>query len=77
MAEQAESAEAKREMLHDALDSHSRFGNPYWIGETHRRLARLSEGEERQRHVGAARAAWSSIDRPDRVAELDAEFDGH
>jgi hypothetical protein len=74
LAELAESAEAKRELLLDALDSHTRFGNPRWIGEAHRRLARISEGEEQQQHVAAAREAWTSIKRPDLVAELDAEF---
>jgi tetratricopeptide (TPR) repeat protein len=68
-----DSAEAKRAMLLDALDSHERFGNPRWIGQAHRRLARISEGEERRRHVAAAREAWTSIDRHDLVAELDSE----
>jgi tetratricopeptide (TPR) repeat protein len=67
------SAEAKRALLLDALDSHSRFGNPRWIGEAHRRLARISDGEERREHVAAAREAWTSIDRLDLVAELDRE----
>ena len=77
LAELTESAEAKRELLLDALDSHSRFGNPYWIGETHHRLARLSESDEHHRHITAARDAWTSIERPDRFAELDAELDGN
>ena len=77
LAKLAEDVEAKRELLLDALDSHSRFGNPYWIGETHHRLARLSESDEHHRHITAARDAWTSIERPDRFAELDAELDGN
>jgi tetratricopeptide (TPR) repeat protein len=73
LAEIETSVEAKRALLLDALDSHSRFGNPRWIGEAHCRLARISAGEERRRHVAAARAAWAPIDRPDLVAELDSE----
>jgi tetratricopeptide (TPR) repeat protein len=64
----------KRQLLLDALDSHTRFGNPRWIGETHRRLARISEGDERGGHVAAAREAWAPIDLPHLMAELDAEF---
>ena len=74
LAELAEGIGEKRRLLLDALDSHQRFGNPRWIGEAHRRLARLSEGEERDRHVAAARAAWAPIDRPDLLAELDSEI---
>lgn len=73
LAELPETNEAKRAMLLDALDSHARFGNPYWIGETHCRLARISENEEHQHHVTAARNACTSIKRPDRVAGLEAE----
>jgi len=35
-----------------------------------------SDADEKRRHVEAARAAWTSIDRPDLVAELDEEFGG-
>jgi hypothetical protein len=41
---------------------------------THRRLARVSDGANRGGHVAAARAAWTSISRPDLVAALDQEF---
>ena len=63
-----------RPILLDALDSHTRFGNPRWIGETHRRLARIGAEEERAVRVRQAREAWAEIDRPDLVAELVAEF---
>jgi hypothetical protein len=75
LAEIEKSAEAKRALLLNSLDCHSRFGNPRWIGEAHRRLARISEGEERDWHVAVAREAWTSFDRPDLVAELDSEVD--
>jgi len=38
------------------------------------RLARIAEGDERVHHIAAARAAWVSIDRPDLLAALAAEF---
>ena len=66
--------EAARRLWNDALDLYGRIPEPYSVGQTHRRLARISEGEERRAHVAAAREAWVSIDRPDLVAELDDEF---
>ncbi len=56
------------------LALYERIPEPFSIGTTHRRLARIAEGDERTRHVEAARAAWKGIDRPDLVAKLDAEF---
>jgi hypothetical protein len=45
------------------------------MGSAHRRLARLAtDPAEEQHHAATARALWTSIDRPDLVAELDAEF---
>lgn len=59
----------------DALPLYVHLGEPYSIGQSHRRLARVAAtGEERRAHVDAARAAWTSINRDDLVAELDAEF---
>jgi hypothetical protein len=43
----------------------------YSIGVTRVRLAESTEGAGRAVHVAAARAAWTSIDRPDLVARLD------
>jgi hypothetical protein len=37
-------------------------------------LARITSGDERAKHVGAARAAWTAMDLPDEVARLDREF---
>lgn len=72
----SESIEAEWGTLLDALDGHNRFGCHYRLSESYCRLAPTSMGEEWQRHITAAREAWTSIDRPDHVAELDAEFDG-
>ena len=57
-----------------ALSLYQRAGDPYSIGGAHRRLARLTSGAERDAHVAAARTAWLSINRPDLVADLAAEF---
>jgi hypothetical protein len=58
-----------------ALDLYGRIPEPYSIGRTHRRLARLATSAgERRRHVQAARDAWSSIARADLAHELDEEF---
>ena len=58
-----------------ALRLYARIPEPYSMGGTHRRLARVAEdAASRQEHVEAARRAWNSIDRPDLVAELETEF---
>ena len=59
-----------------ALALYQRRAEPFSIGQTHRRLARISEGAERTGQIVAAREAWTSIGRDDLVAELDEEFDG-
>jgi tetratricopeptide (TPR) repeat protein len=63
-----------RERFEEALALYQRIPNPHSIGWTHWRLAETTDGDERQRHVRAARDAWTRIDRPDLVAELDREF---
>ncbi len=55
-----------------ALALYARIPEPYSIGWTHHRLARIATGAERASHIEAARQAWTSIDRPDLVALLDA-----
>lgn len=58
-----------------ALKLYERRAEPYSIGRTYQRLARLAvEDASRAAHVAAARAAWKSIKRDDLVADLDAEF---
>ena len=63
-----------RDGYQQALSLYQRAGDPYSIGGAHRRLARLTSGAERDAHVAAARTAWLSINRPDLVADLAAEF---
>ncbi len=59
----------------DALSLYKRISEPYSIGGTHWRLARLSADEsERRLHIKAARTAWLSIGFTDLVQELDNEF---
>jgi tetratricopeptide (TPR) repeat protein len=61
----------------EALALYAQIPEPFSIGQTHRRLARLAtDTAERRRYVDAARAAWLGIDRSDLVAELDREFSG-
>jgi tetratricopeptide (TPR) repeat protein len=55
----------------EALRLYQRISEPYSIGHAYRRLAGVTEGEERKRHLAAARAAWTSIDRSDLTALLD------
>jgi tetratricopeptide (TPR) repeat protein len=52
----------------EALSLYKRIPEPYSIGHAYRRLAALTKGKARERHLAAARAAWTSIDRPDLVA---------
>ena len=66
--------EEARARFEEALALYARLREPHSIGMTQRRLARLSSGEERAACGAAARQAWSSIARPDLVAELDQEF---
>jgi tetratricopeptide (TPR) repeat protein len=63
-----------RQRHEQALLLYERIPEPYSTGQAHRRLARLTEADEKRCHVQAARAAWAGIDRPDLVAELDQEF---
>jgi tetratricopeptide (TPR) repeat protein len=61
-------ATAARQRYQESLVLFQRIAEPYSIGWTHHRLARLSEGAERAAHIAAARQAWASIDRPDLIA---------
>ena len=58
----------------EALGYYRQIGDRYSAGLAHRRLARLASGEERQRHVEAARQAWESAGYQDLVEDLDKEF---
>ncbi len=67
--------EEARKNFETALASYQRIPEPYSIGNAQVRLARLAADEkERASFVKAARLAWTQIDRPDLVEELDAEF---
>jgi tetratricopeptide (TPR) repeat protein len=57
-----------------ALALYERIAEPFSIGWTHRRLARLSDGAERTAHIASAREAWIHIGRDDLVKKLDKEF---
>jgi tetratricopeptide (TPR) repeat protein len=64
-----------RQRYHEALALYERIQEPYSIGGTHERLARIAKNEDdRNRHVQAAREAWLSIDRHDLIKEIDDEF---
>jgi tetratricopeptide (TPR) repeat protein len=59
----------------ESLALYERIPEPYSIGQTHRRLAQMAvRPDERERHVEAARQAWSDIQRDDLVAALDELF---
>jgi tetratricopeptide (TPR) repeat protein len=58
-----------------ALVLYEKIPEPYSIGWTYRRLARIvSDEAARHAHVTAAREAWRLIGRDDLIEELDAEF---
>ncbi len=63
-----------RERYEEALELYSRIPEPYSMGQTHRRLARISEGEERIEYVRKAKRLWEGIKREDLVESLKREF---
>ncbi len=64
-----------RERYEVALKLYGRIPEPYSMGMTLRRLARIAADENRRHdHVQAAREAWTSIKRRDLVESLDREF---
>jgi nucleoside phosphorylase len=67
--------EGARERFTEALALYARIPEPYSMGMTHRRLARLAEAPlERRRHVEAARTLWLALGRRDLVVKLEAEL---
>lgn len=67
--------DSARAQFEVALKFYEWIPEPYSIGGTHRRLARIATNDtDRRTHVDAARKAWTSINRPDLVQQLDAEF---
>jgi tetratricopeptide (TPR) repeat protein len=63
-----------RDQFFVALGLYQRARQATRIAVVHERLARMSNDAERDRHVLAARSAWTSMDLPDMVARLDQEF---
>jgi hypothetical protein len=56
---------------------YQRIQEPYSIGVTYFRLAQVAgDAAERRGYADEARAAWTSIRRPDLVAMLDKVFGG-
>jgi len=67
--------DAARVQFEAALKLYESIHDPYSIGCAHQRLARIAKNDtERRIHVETARKLWASIDRPDFVQLLDAEF---
>lgn len=68
-------ADDARERFTEALALYARIPEPYSMGMTHRRLARLAtEALARRRHVDAARNLWLGLGRRDLVVKLEAEL---
>jgi len=67
--------DAARRTYEQALSLYELIEDPYTVGYTHQRLARLADDPAvRARHIQAAREAWLSIDRPDLIKQLEDEF---
>jgi tetratricopeptide (TPR) repeat protein len=67
--------DAAKEAWERALVLYDGIPNPRLIGETHRRLARISSSDRRQKHIEAARQAWKSIGRIDLISAMEAELE--
>ncbi len=75
MSEAGEGPAAERETWREALPLYEQIEEPYSIGQTARRLARVTDDpEEKRAYVEKARACWASIEREDLVRELQEEF---
>jgi hypothetical protein len=68
--------DSARARFEQALTLYQAIPEPYSIGSTHIRLARLSPvREQRDRHWEAARQAWTSIGREDLIESTSTEFE--
>jgi tetratricopeptide (TPR) repeat protein len=66
-----------RARYEQALALYQSIAEPYSVGWTHVRLARLCPAsEERLEHWNAARQAWASIGREDLIQATAPEFEG-
>lgn len=64
-----------REKYLEALQIFERIEEPFSIGWTHLRLARVEDNARAiADHLHAAKAAWTQIGRQDLIAQLDQEF---
>ncbi len=63
-----------RTQYEKALELYARIPEPYSMGWTRVRLARISSDFEKAEHVGQARRLWMSIMRTDLVETLEGEF---
>lgn len=54
----------------EALGLYEKIEEPYSIGHAHQQLAMIAKGKEREKHLAAARAAWTSIGRDDLVEQF-------
>jgi tetratricopeptide (TPR) repeat protein len=71
---QSDSEQAAK-LFRQALSMYERRSEPYSIGWSHVRLARLAApGPERLQHVAAARACFIQVNLPDLVRKVDDEF---
>jgi tetratricopeptide (TPR) repeat protein len=68
--------DSARARYEQALQLYQAIPEPYSIGWTHTRLARLSpDRKQRTPHWQAARQAWASIGRQDLIESTAAEFE--
>ena len=59
----------------ESLSIYEKIAEPYSIGWSHVRLARLeTDPDKREQHLQIAREAWTQIDRPDLIERLENEF---
>jgi tetratricopeptide (TPR) repeat protein len=72
-AEQADSVSAKG-YYRDAAKLYEHVSEHYGVGRVYRLLAQISDGQERDQYLAAARAAYERAGRQDLIALLDREF---
>jgi len=65
---------AARAAYEEALSLYLYISEPFSIGQTHRRLAHITDSKARLAHIAAAREAWGSIGRDDLIAALNEDF---
>ena len=75
IARRSSDHEGARAQYERALPLYQAIPEPYYVGWTLVRLARLDPpGDDRTRHWVAARKAWASIDRNDLIESIKNEF---